>query len=89
MRKTEIAATETLAKQRAEVFIVEVSSNMYQVVKDRNGKTGHFVDGATVARALNSGREVALKKENGEILYNFVMTLQKVKEEETLHREVL
>lgn len=72
------------------VFFVEVSSNLYYVRKHRADTCrGKYVDGTYVAKELNTGFNVALLKENGDLLSNFSSEPYREFLVNSLNREVL
>ena len=84
------SVSEDLVLENVKVFFEEVASNLYFVKKHRlDSLTKKYVDSGFVAKELNSGFDVGIKKMDGELLTNLSRKPYRSFLVETLNREVI
>lgn len=60
-----------IVKEKSSVLFKEISSGVYEVIKDRFDELNEFCDSRTVVNELNNNGKVAIHTLKGEIIKNF------------------
>lgn len=65
--KLENLKSERRVVEKANIYFVEVTSGVYEVMKDRNGYLGRgkFVDSSVVANTLNNFEKIVVSRIDG------------------------